>query len=517
MTINQPQSIVFRKFSQPQLIIVVLISIAVFILFLFYNIKTTAINKQRLKEVKSIYFPILEKINQNSVLLDNIQNLLLQSVMTGETDLLLKSNNGFDRMKRLFQETKKISSQYELAILHLQNEAHAYAQIANNTSRFLIKHPEQAETIAPQILRMNRLFQQLKQNLDDFHKKIYKNFINNLNQSKNDADLILYFSITLALFYLVFIGILVYFMNKNSKMTYLIEQQNSNLETRVKQRTQDLEQAHEELLQAHDELIRAEKMAALGQLVSGVAHEVNTPLGISITAASHLEQEVKSFSQAFTQGGITKSHLRGLMTELEEGMALLQNNLQRAAQLIKNFKKVAVDQSVEETREIVLDEYLDEILTSLAPKWKHLTLDVQTRFDKDIKIITYPGVLAQIVTNLISNAIMHGFNNGQYQQESQNNVIRLELTRSEYYVKLVVHDNGKGIPDALVNKIFEPFFTTARDKGGSGLGMHIVFNLISQKLQGTIVCESKEGVFTRFIITIPDKIKRTNHNNQNPE
>jgi signal transduction histidine kinase len=478
-------------FSVKRLVFIVLVAIAVFIIFQVYSVNNFATNKQRLNQIKSVHFPVLEKINRNMVLLDKLQETFLQSVMMAEDEVLDQNHHRLDELDDGFNQIRQLMPEYENEIEILRNELQAYAELATETSIFLIKNPQNSTDALFLTERMNETLQILQVDIKSFQETSYIYFIDTLNDSKNDADLNLYFGLAIGMVNLLFMVILIYFMRNNIKMVELVAQQNETLESRVQRRTTELEFAH-------DELIKSEKMAALGGLVSGVAHEVNTPLGVGITAASHLDVEVKQFAKSFAQGGVKKSSLINFISELQDGLKILQGNLMRAAQLVKSFKQVAVDQSTEEKRSLVLDEYLDEVLSSLAPKWKHSKVNVETDFAKKIQITTYPGFLAQIITNLLDNALIHAFGDDVIHCN-----INISLKAVNLGVMIIISDNGKGMSQEIQEKVFDPFFTTRRGSGGSGLGMHIVYNLVTQKLQGQVNCESCEGEGASFTITLP--------------
>jgi len=284
----------------------------------------------------------------------------------------------------------------------------------------------------------------------------------------------------------------------------LLEQQR-NLESTVENRTQELkisnrelETSLERLMLAQQELVESEKMAALGALVGGVAHEVNTPLGVSVTAASHLSATVQQFSRQYGQGGLTRSQMEKFLMDCTEMVEMLEINLRRAAKLVNSFKQVAVDQTFEELRHIELKEYLEEILMSLQPKFKKTQIVVSTDFEAGIRTTLFPGALAQVINNLMVNAYLHAFHNGQNSGE-----IVLTLRKQEEWISLNIADNGKGMSEETCLKVFEPFYTTKRNSGGSGLGMHISYNIIKQKLKGNIKCQSKLGNGTLFEILLP--------------
>jgi len=276
---------------------------------------------------------------------------------------------------------------------------------------------------------------------------------------------------------------------------------NHDLERRVESRTRDFQVANEhlrrtldDLRSAQKQLVESEKMAALGGLVAGVAHEINTPLGIGVTAASHLETESKRVAEAMRQNALKRSDLETYVGVADESSQLILRNLRRADHLIKSFKQVAVDQSSEQRRVINLREYLDEILTSLQPRIKKTRFDVQIHCPGDILVDTFPGALYQIFVNLMMNSIIHGF------EGREHGAITIDASLVDDRVILDYRDDGRGMSADVAARIFEPFFTTKRGQGGSGLGMHIVYNLVTQLLDGTVRCESApdQGVLFRI-------------------
>jgi signal transduction histidine kinase len=283
---------------------------------------------------------------------------------------------------------------------------------------------------------------------------------------------------------------------------------NAQLEEKVLLRTTQLEKktresvvALEQLKVTQQQLIENEKHAALGRLVAGVAHEINTPLGISVTAASCIERDLKTTFENMLDGKLKRSQLKGSYQELKEGCQILNDNLVRAAELVASFKQVAVDQSSIEYRHIELGAYINQILLSLKPRVARTTHQIQVNCESDIELYTQPGALAQIITNLIDNAIIHAF------EEQTDGLITLCMQQKEGWVEINVTDNGKGMSAIVLNSIFEPFFTTRRNQGGSGLGMHLVYNLVTQKLNGKISCGSVEGEGSSFVIMLPIKMR----------
>lgn len=253
-----------------------------------------------------------------------------------------------------------------------------------------------------------------------------------------------------------------------------------------------------ELQQTQDYLVQSEKMASLGGLVAGVAHEINTPVGVGVTAISHFEMKLADYAQRYENDQLTREDFEKLLKLSENTTRMVHQNLIRAANLIRSFKQVAVDQTSNEFREFNLKEYLEEILQSLHPKLKKGGHLAAIDCPEDITLFSHPGALSQIITNLVINSIIHGF------EDKKRGQIAIHVTpQSDDMIRIQFSDNGKGIASQYLDKIFDPFFTTARSKGGSGLGMHIVYNLVTRTLNGTLDCTSLMGEGTVFIIDIP--------------
>lgn len=269
-------------------------------------------------------------------------------------------------------------------------------------------------------------------------------------------------------------------------------------ETNAREEQEKTQEAYRRLVQTQQTLVEAEKLASLGSLVAGVAHEINTPVGITLTTASHLAAITNQLNEDLKSGTIKKSDFQSYLQATQESCELILANSERAANLIHSFKQVAVDQTSEARRDFQLQDYLQEIITSLRPKFKRTQVDVQINCEPDLLMDSYPGALSQVVTNLLVNALMHAFDTNQVGQ-----IDIVAKRQAQEYVALSIRDNGKGILPENLGKIFQPFFTTRRGSGGSGLGLHIVYNIIRQRLGGTIEVESQVGVGTTFLVTIP--------------
>lgn len=243
-------------------------------------------------------------------------------------------------------------------------------------------------------------------------------------------------------------------------------------------------------------------MAALGGLVAGVAHEINTPIGICVTASSHLSELAQNTRNSIDENKLTKSKLYNYISEAEQSSKLIISNLARAAELISSFKQVAVDQSSERFRTFLIKEYIHEILVSLTPKIKRANIAIifDIEEDKDFEIQSSPSAISQILTNFITNSITHAF------KDNESGEISILVQDKGDLVKITYKDTGCGIPETHLKMIYEPFFTTKRGQGGSGLGLHIVYNLVHQLLKGSLTCKSKHNEGTCFEVTFPKKL-----------
>ncbi len=273
-------------------------------------------------------------------------------------------------------------------------------------------------------------------------------------------------------------------------------------ETALRDAVSRADTALEELRRTQATLIQAEKLASLGQLVAGVAHEINTPVGVALTTATQMGDEARAFAQTASGQQIMRSKLIEFTERMSEGARLLFLNLTRAANLVHSFKQVAADQVSGESRTIELRTWLNELLTSLGPVLRKRQLAVEVECRPGLAIETYPGALGQVLTNLVVNAAVHGFDDGQAGQ------LRIAVHEPGFNrVALEVSDNGRGIPADQIGRVFDPFFTTARQRGSTGLGLHIVYNLVVQTLRGRIEVRSTPGRGTMFRIDIPDFVK----------
>ena len=293
--------------------------------------------------------------------------------------------------------------------------------------------------------------------------------------------------------------------------TWKLRKEKAVLEKQVLERTQKIQEQKEELLQqkgqlqsalenlqrTQEQLIESEKMAALGGLVAGVAHEINTPVGIGVTAISTLLDDINHIAEKFKKDEISRGDFMEFLQSAYDASQLIHKNLDRTAKLIQSFKQVSVDQLSEQQRKFLLKEYLIDIISSLKPKFKNMKINIQIHCDEKLELNSYPGVFAQIFTNLLLNSLQHGFH-----EQDKEGTIGIKANLKDEFLQILYSDDGAGISRKDLPHIFEPFYTSDQRKG-AGLGLNIVYNLISRKLRGTVSCESEPGKGVLFKIELP--------------
>jgi|GEM_PF-6896109 len=280
----------------------------------------------------------------------------------------------------------------------------------------------------------------------------------------------------------------------NNELTFLTKAFNSMLK--------DLDKSFHIQKTTQHQLLEAEKMVSLGNMVAGVSHEINTPVGMALTAITHLDEQTNKLKKLYNNENMSQDEFEEYLEEVKLLNNSIEVNLNKAASLIKSFKKVAVDQSSDTNREFNLKEYVDEILLSIHNRLKKTQINIKLDIDKKINIFSNPGAFSQIITNLITNSLIHGFENSNTKKGNIKIYAKLTMNRLNFIYK----DDGVGMDKTTVKKIFDPFFTTARKDGGSGLGMSIVYNLVTATLKGTIKTKSEPNEGVMFDISIPINI-----------
>ncbi len=284
-----------------------------------------------------------------------------------------------------------------------------------------------------------------------------------------------------------------------------IKKLNDELEQKVKSRTERLEESNLQLASAFDKLknaqqslVEAEKMASLGGLVAGVAHEINTPIGISVTAASYLQEQGNQLKKSIESGKLSRKFMNELIQNLNQSTELLLNNLRRASDLISSFKQVAVDQSSEACYTFNLNENVNQVITSLGHKIRRSGCEIVVDCPNDLELYSFPGSFTQIYSNLILNSVKHGFEDWDGEKR-----ISISIQKENDQLHIDYRDSGRGVDSDIAKRIFDPFVTSKRGQGGSGLGTHIVYNLVVQLLKGHIAFDSELGEGVHFSIRIP--------------
>lgn len=435
------------------------------------------------------YWQLLTFENSITLTPDETAQQLIQDLQLPENELAL------------LEQAKNAMTQLTLI------EFKAFSEIQNSVLESVIYPQSKASLRAKALLESDAYRLQVTQATDTIEQlfELQKaRVINQLQSSESYHSLMVVFTL---LCYLCLMLSLAYSLYQQfNKKTNVVK----NLTSKVSNRTLALFEKREELKvvihemdQTKKQLVESEKMASLGSLVSGVAHEVNTPLGIGVTLGTHLQDETQSLVEKITNETLKRSDLERYCSETIENCSLLQSNLERAATLIRSFKQVAVDRSSDELRTFQMSEYIDEVILSLGAHLKQTAIQIEKTIPENEPLLTtYPGAIAQIITNIVMNALTHGFDGGKGAGK-----ISFVLTTENHDMLLSINDNGKGMSAEVLGKIFEPFFTTQRGNGGSGLGLHIVYNLIVQRLGGSIKCTSIMDEGTTFLLRFPKEVK----------
>ncbi|MDN3610048.1 ATP-binding protein [Vibrio ostreicida] len=283
-----------------------------------------------------------------------------------------------------------------------------------------------------------------------------------------------------------------------------LEKLNQSLEDTITKRTLDLQTSLAELKTTQERLVESEKLGALGGLVAGVAHEVNTPLGIAVTATTLVEDNLTNLNQKFDQQTLTSEQFTTASKTMGEGLAMLKSNLDRATTLVRDFKRTAVDQISEDRVEFNIQQVLRSLLISLSIETSKIPVTPTLTGDDTLMMDSFPGVLSQAMSNLILNSLRHAFEHSDILPQ-----ISISYRKVEHSIIIEYADNGSGVEPALHNKIFEPFYTTIRGMGGSGLGLNLVYNLVKKKLQGELAFNSNIQQGVRFTLTLPQHLQET--------
>ncbi len=397
----------------------------------------------------------------------------LKIELNTQLDTIKTSSEILDKIESKLKSSKK-------SLLSQETENLTLAQKIRANVDILSKQKESLEQKEQEINIIGKTVTQQKSTIS-----MQKNFL-------------LVFSLIVSL--VIMLSIVLYrSMLAKKKASALIEEKNSQLEKTMS-----------ELTITQEQLLESEKMASLGGLVKGIAHEVNTPAGVVLTADSSLLERTLEIQEIFNKGEITQEKLAEYLDDSIQCTELSLANIRRVAELIQTFKKVAVDQSSNDQRSFNLAEYIEQVIVSthsLTRKGHH---SVVINCSKDIVLFNYPGAFAQIISILISNSVHHGFANKEHGLMT----FDFESQGDDLLIKFA--DDGVGASQEVIDNIFEPFYTTARGSGGSGLGAHILFNLVTQLLMGSIKCEAGLESGLQFEIIIPMNIAAKGEQSQVP-
>lgn len=349
----------------------------------------------------------------------------------------------------------------------------AYNQLVEN----LKEYQEDLERIQTQLMKMNRKLDEQNNILEQEVARKTSNMsrlLIDLERQKQDLE---------------------------SRQEFLQEeiQRRLRVEEELRDANKRLSKSLADLEKAQDQLIESEKMASLGGLVAGLTHDMSTPIGICVTAASTLREHMHEVVKKLHNKTLTKEQLECLLQIGMDSLPLLENNLARASELLSSFKQVAIDQTSEAIRDINIKDYLDGVIKTLKPKLKSYNPELIIDCPDDIHVRCPAGAFAQIFTNLIINSLIHGFEN----KPTGTGKINITIKREQDCLFIRYSDNGKGLTQEQSEKLFDQFYTTKHQQGGSGLGTHIIRNLVYQTLNGTIYPESKPGQGLTYIMKLP--------------
>lgn len=412
----------------------------------------------------------LKVLNKNLARREQIANARQQELN------LLKSNIEQQHVSIKIQEQQlqKVSKQLNTAKNNLDDQLSSFVQKEQENVAMAAKISTNKAILQQQKQQINFQGEQLNQKNEE------------LEQRGERIDKQRFYLMLMAIFLTLLVlisGLVVLLFVKNSRTTKKLTVTLNNLQS------------------MQEQLIQSEKMASLGTLTAGVAHEINTPLGIAVTSTSSALESTLKIRENFESGNLTRSAMAAYFIGMEKASSLNTNALERVIELMNNFKQVAADQVVGEEREIDLVNYIEEVMSTLSAEMKRYRVNYKYQGESEFIMTTIPGALAQVLTNLVTNALKHAF------EKKDKGSITIELTKGEQGKAVIeFKDDGHGMSKHVLENIFEPFFTTKRNSGGTGLGMNIVYNIICQKLQGVITIASEPEQGSTFCITLPAKL-----------
>lgn len=424
--------------------------------------KLTALSKQLTVTKKS-----LEQLNNELAV-----NTKVAQAQKGELARLQK--NLITNQQQIAQERlvlQQVTKQYQVTKDKLHTQQTILEQKTKKNQKILKVVEQNTIVLQQQESKLTEQNLRLKEQETDI---VYK------KQTINNQQTYLLLTSSLAIVSVLAILLIVFFFNKSRKTTKKLALTIANLND------------------TQEQLIQSEKFASLGRLVAGVAHEINTPLSVAITANSLVSENTSKVKSKIDLATLSKASLLEHIVKSEESSSMIDNSLGRVKDLLDNFKLVAADQEVGEKREINLIEYINEVISTLRPELKKKDISYQCTGDEKILLTTLPGVFYQVLTNLVMNSITHGF-----AHKNTGNIIINVSPLPNNQIEINYQDNGTGMDEQTLKNVFEPFFTTSRGQGSTGLGMNIVFNLVKQQLKGDITVQSKEDKGTVIKLVLP--------------
>lgn len=447
-----------------------------------YRETELALQVIRMREI-SLNQKLIEQKNQISSTIKKLD--ALNKDLTFREEVAVKRKQELSVLKKDIEQQQQSIKGKELQLEQVGTQLKVAKNNLENQQSSVYSKEQENVAMAERISTNRNILHQQKNQIRDQGIQLSKKN-EELEERKERISKQRFYLILMAFFITLLVlisGLVVLLFVKNRKTTRTLSHTLENLQNMQKQ------------------LIQSEKMASLGTLTAGVAHEINTPLGIAVTSTSSALESTQKIRQHFDQNKLTRSEMERYFDGMEKASNLNTNALERVIELLNNFKQVAADQMVGEEREVDLVHYIEEVMSTLSAEMKRFRVNYQYSGVSEFIVTTIPGALAQVLTNLVTNALKHAFDD-----ENVGN-ISIELSKAKDNKAIIVFkDDGQGMTQHVLDNIFEPFFTTKRNSGGTGLGMNIVYNIISQKLQGTIIIESELEQGSNFYITLPSKL-----------
>lgn len=456
-----------------------------------YRETELAMQKMRQRESK-----LNQTLSEQQALLSQTSKLLSNSSKRLKTlDIELKNSGQIAKQRQLqlntlqadieIQKQAVLEKEAKLATLSEELQS-SQDSLDKQTQQFAVKELE-SNKMAQRITDNQQILDLQQSKLDKQNQQLTQKNVElaqntELIEQQQFYILLMFIVISIAVLFLVLV---IWLFLKNKRITFKLQNTLENLKS------------------MQDQLVQSEKLASLGQLTAGIAHEINTPLGIAVTSTSATLENTREIVEKFEANAISKSALKKYLDAMQSAANHNTSSLERVIELLNNFKQVAADQVIEEVRELDLVNYVNEVISTLSAEIKKYRVDYQYIGLEKLLIKTMPGSLAQVITNLVTNSLKHGFD------DKKGGLISIDIIDNGNQITLIYKDNGNGMTSEVLHNIFEPFFTTKRNSGGTGLGMNIVFNIIRQKLHGQIEVTSAPGEGACFTLTLPRTIETT--------